>query len=180
MEHMELLEQARQAARRTLERHEIAALPVKVAKICREEGIKLITYKEGATVIRRLKWEAHTVGNSAFVVFGTRGSVIFFDDTTPREQQRMDVAHEIGHVVLDVLCIGLALAEEEAAADAFMEELLMPSWAVSPGMKPGELAALAKVSEEDARRRLMRARAERRKHSRKRSEGWHGRAAYVR
>ena len=88
---------SRDVAWQILSRHKIKELPVRVAKICKAEKIKLFTYEEGAELIRRLHLEAHTEnGNDAFTI----GRVIFYDDTTSRGRQRFSVAHELGHVLL--------------------------------------------------------------------------------
>lgn len=74
----------------------INSLPVDVVHISKKERINLFTYKQGAVLIKDLGLEENTVDNDAFSI----NSIIFYDDTKPRERQRFSIAHELGHIFL--------------------------------------------------------------------------------
>lgn len=133
-------------AARLLKENEVHSLPVGLSKLCKSEDVRIITYHEAAEALKKLDLEKHTVGNPAFALCLPDKQYIFFDDTVPIEEQRMNIAHELGH----------ALAERyaEELADTFAEELLMPSRLITPGMSAQELAKRAKVPLADAERRL--------------------------
>lgn len=87
---------SRDAAWKMLLKSKVSSLPVNVKKICKSEGIRLVSYSSGARVIHKLGLESNMVGNDAFSV----GKVIFYDDKTSIGRQRFSIAHELGHIVL--------------------------------------------------------------------------------
>lgn len=121
---------SRDAAWQMLIKNKITALPVSVAKICKSEKIRLLTYEEGRELIKAFELEEHTAGNDAFCL----GRTIFYDDTKPRTRQRFSVAHEIGHIILHSTVKATVFNREispndnpqEAEANVFASRLLAP------------------------------------------------------
>ena len=87
---------ARDAVWQILIKYKISSLPVSVGKICMAEGFRVISYKKGERLIRKLGIENTRNGNDAFTV----GGIIFYDDSKPITRQRFSVAHELGHILL--------------------------------------------------------------------------------
>ena len=134
-----------------LVKHGLTVLPIALQKLCSAEGVRLITYKEGAEAIKKLDLEKYTVGNPAF----SMRRVIFFDDTRLKEQQRMDVAYMLGFELFgDYLTEHYPKRTRHELLTAFADELLMPTWEITPIMDPLDLGVAAKVTSADAERRL--------------------------
>lgn len=72
------------------------SLPIDVVSICKKEKISLFTYNQSIDFIKDLNLEENTKDNDAFSI----NSMIFYDDTKPRERQRFSIAHELGHIFL--------------------------------------------------------------------------------
>lgn len=105
----------------------------------------------------------------------TAGCVrIAFDRALPREEQRLAIAHEIGHALLHAGHLGRPLrclrkCQLEVQAERFAEELLAPLWAVERGTprvrwrivslsKHFEIPEVLAARRLDAYRRVTRAR----------------------
>ncbi len=87
---------ARDLAWKILINNDIRALPVDVVSICKRERINLFTYSQSMNFIKSLGLEDNAKDNDAFSL----NSMIFYDDTKPRERQRFSIAHELGHILL--------------------------------------------------------------------------------
>lgn len=107
-------------------------LPIDVVAISRKEKISLFTYKQSEDFIKALGLEENTVDNDAFSI----NSMIFYDDTKPRERQRFSIAHELGHIFLHSETSGKATVYNreptpndnplETEANIFASRLLAP------------------------------------------------------
>ena len=111
---------SRDAAWRILIKNRVSSLPVSVEKICRGERVRLLSYKKGEKLIKKLGLEDNLAGNDAFSI----GRVIFYDDKKPIARQRFSIAHELGHIVLHGSLIDGDADEREA--DVFASRLLAP------------------------------------------------------
>lgn len=110
----------------------ISTLPVDVVSICRKEKITLFTYKQSMNLISNLALEDSIKDNDAFSI----NSMIFYDDTKPRERQRFSIAHELGHIFLHSETSGKATVYNrepspndnplEAEANIFASRILAP------------------------------------------------------
>ena len=87
---------SRDAAWKMLIKNRVSSLPVNIKKICKAEGIRLVTYEKGDKVIHSLGLESNMEGNDAFSI----GKIIFYSDKTSIGRQRFSIAHELGHIVL--------------------------------------------------------------------------------
>ena len=103
---------ARDAAWQILIKYKISSLPISIEKICKGEGIRLITYKKGAKVIQKLGMGDTIQENDAFSV----GGIVFYDDTKPITRQRFSIAHELGHILLHAVD-GATVFNREPAPD---------------------------------------------------------------
>ena len=112
---------SRDAAWQMLIKNKVSSLPVSVDKICRSEGLRLLSYAKGAKIIQKLKLEENAEGNDAF----SFGRMIFYDQTKSIERQRFSIAHELGHYVLDDGTDGDE-REREREADIFASRFLAP------------------------------------------------------
>lgn len=79
-------------------RNEVSSLPVDIYEICKREKINVFTYSNSQEFIRELQIEEELKVNDAFSI----GSIIFVDETKPRERQRFSVAHELGHILMHI------------------------------------------------------------------------------
>lgn len=126
------------------------AAPVNVAECARSLGLEVFSMPLGAGVSGVLLKDSQ---------YGTKsGFAIFVDSTEARVRQRFTAAHEIGHYVLHRDMIGDRLEEnyllrahglsnkQEAQANAFAADLLMPFDLIDAAIKSGikELEALAR------------------------------------
>ena len=160
----------------------IKRLPVDVASICQNEKISLFTYKQSEELIKSLGLEANTVENDAFSL----NSVIFYDDTKPRERQRFSIAHEIGHIFLHSKTSGKATVYNrepspndnpiENEANVFASRLLAPLSVLQflnlNSIK--EIAEVCDISFSAAKLRFSRLCEIRRRNSERRKEKNHG------
>ncbi len=76
--------------------HNITSLPVQVSRICKNLGIAIISYSDGAELIYQLHLEEHCKESDGFIF----QSCIFYNSECSVERQRFTVAHELGHILL--------------------------------------------------------------------------------
>ncbi len=110
----------------------VNSLPIDVVAICKKEKISLFTYNQSMDFIKALGLEDNAKDNDAFSL----NSMIFYDDTKPRERQRFSIAHELGHMFLHSETSGKATVYNrepqandnpiEAEANIFASRLLAP------------------------------------------------------
>ena len=144
---------SRDAAWQMLIKNKVSSLPVSVDKICRGEGLRLLSYSKGMELIEKLKLEENAKGNDAF----SFGRMIFYDQTKSIERQRFSIAHELGHYVLDD---GTDGDEREREADIFASRLLAPLCVlhyigVSSASEISELCKISRSAAEIRMRRLI-------------------------
>lgn len=121
---------SRDLAWTVLYRSRATSLPISVSEVCKRERIRLVSYRTGEDLIRRLGLEEHTEGNDAFSL----RRIVFYDDTKPRQRQRFSIAHEIGHILLHSPKSATVYNREpspsddplEAEANVFASRLLAP------------------------------------------------------
>ena len=109
-----------------------SSLPIDVTAICKKERISLFTYKQAEELIKDLGLDESIEDNDAFSI----NSMIFYDDTKPRERQRFSIAHELGHIFLHSESSGKATVYNrepspndnplETEANIFASRLLAP------------------------------------------------------
>ena len=150
---------ARTQAQNLLRDLDIQEIPVSMTKICRSCGI-------------RLMYASRFVINSCYMTDPYNGEVlIIVNEDLPLVQQRFNVAHELGHIVLKhhhrvwlepgkIWYMRSPIFEEEA--DAFASELLMPDSLLNSmcRLTPEGLADLCDVSIKKARARLNKGNSE--------------------
>lgn len=90
----------RDSAWRMFLKHRVRSLPVDVFRICRREGICVMSYREAAEcgLLDVLGGVADGKDGFALVIRGKK--LVFYDDACPIGRQRFTVAHELGHFVL--------------------------------------------------------------------------------
>lgn len=109
----------------------VAALPVRVAPLCRALGVGLCSYSQGYELLRRLRLGACLHDSDGFLLRLEGAPVIFYNQSRPLCRRRFTVAHELGHLALGHAALpGSRPAHgppAERAANAFAGELLAPS-----------------------------------------------------
>lgn len=139
---------ARDAAWQILIKNKISSLPISVEKICKAEGFRIITYRKGERLIRKLGIENTLLENDAFSV----GGIIFYDDSKPITRQRFSIAHEMGHMLLHDVDGATVFNREpspdddplEHEANIFASRLLAPL-CVLQGVGVGSAAEIAEI-----------------------------------
>lgn len=158
---------SRDAAWDVLIRHKVDALPVKISRICRAEGIIVSSYRDGAEVIRTLQLDESVRDNDGFAVKLFGKYYIFYDDTCSMQRQRFTVGHEYGHIVNgDVGEMPTKRNKEpseedneiESGANVVASRILAPACVLwSLGVHSAEeIAKLCDISEAAARWRMQR------------------------
>lgn len=153
---------SRDAAWQLLIKHKISSLPVNLSQICKAEHIKLFTYKEGKSFIRKLRLESNMIGNDAFSI----GRIIFYDDKSTIARQRFSIAHEMGHIFLHSSKKATVYNREqtpndnpiEAEANVFASRLLAPLCVLHylHVQNPEEIADICNISMASAQIRFKR------------------------
>ncbi|MBQ7333802.1 MAG: ImmA/IrrE family metallo-endopeptidase [Clostridia bacterium] len=158
------------------------SLPIDVASICRKEKISLFTYKQSIELIESLGLEESTQSNDAFSI----NSMIFYDDTKPRERQRFSIAHELGHIFLHSETSGKATVYNrepspcdnplETEANIFASRLLAPLCVLQflNLNSAKEISEFCGISYSAAKLRFTRLCEIRQRNSRRRKEKNHG------
>lgn len=142
-------------------KHGYGALPIKVSEICRREGIPLLSYDRGISVISALGLEEHCK-NDGFTVMATDKPIVFFNDRCSPQRQRFTIAHELGHLYLGHLSGGQYTtvnrepepgdAPEEREANVFAARLLAPAcvlWGLNV-RRAADIARLCEISRQSA------------------------------
>ena len=104
-------------------------MSVDLNKICKEYGIRPVSYRSGQQVIHNHNLEQLVSQTSGFCFFDGNQPVIFYDDSLPVIDVRFTVAHEMGHILLGHLSFRSDFREKlpdsaEREADAFAVQLL--------------------------------------------------------
>lgn len=138
---------SRDLAWRVLINENIRELPVKVVRLCKQMGIRVVIFTP----------ETDSDGFST-VVDGL--ATIFVSDQCSRERQRFTVAHELGHILLGHVGEYELVNREpsrgdnpiEQAANVFASRLLAPAcvlWALD-ARTPEQIAGLCQISRQSA------------------------------
>ena len=138
---------SRDLAWRVLINENVRELPVKVVRLCKQMGIRVITFTP----------ETDSDGFSTIV---DGQAQIFVSDRCSRERQRFTVAHELGHILLGHVGEYELVNREpspgdnpiEQAANVFASRLLAPAcvlWALD-ARTPEQIAALCQISHQSA------------------------------
>lgn len=147
----------RDCAWRMLIKHRVRSLPVDVRRICKREGIRVISYREAREAGLLALFEDAAVGNDGFSLVLRGQRLIFYDDALPIGRQRFTLGHELGHFVLgDVGSSPTARnrepsegdGEAEQLANMFAARLLSPAcvlWGLGV-RSPEEITALCGLS----------------------------------
>ena len=110
----------------------VAALPVRVAPLCRALGVGLCSYSQGYELLRRLRLGACLHDSDGFLFRLDAVPVIFYNQSRPVCRQRFTVAHELGHLALGHSgpllhrTAGRPDSPAERAANSFAADLLSP------------------------------------------------------
>ena len=100
---------------------------LRLKDLCRDEGIRLISYKRGAELIKTLALEDHARGNDAFCVPIPLSRIIFYNDEREPDTVRGNIAHELGHLLLPDVSDPENGELAELRADSFAFNLLFPA-----------------------------------------------------
>lgn len=95
-------QKARDAAWESLIKNNVTSLPVKISKICKNNGIILLPYSKADPIIRLGGMWGDRINNDGFSTIlsssGKNISCIFYDDLECSQQrQRFTIGHELGH-----------------------------------------------------------------------------------
>lgn len=160
-------------------RNGISSLPVDVYEICKRERINVFNYSTSSEFMRELQIDASLESSDAFSI----GSIIFVDDTKPRERQRFSVAHELGHILLHIPERQRIFYREtasqdpvESEANMFASRLLAPLCVLqfADVGSAREIAELCDISYTAAKIRYSRLCEIRKRNSVRRAEKNHG------
>ena len=138
---------SRDLAWRVLINENVRELPVKVVRLCKQMGIRVIAFTP----------ETDSDGFSTIV---DGQAQIFVSDRCSRERQRFTVAHELGHILLGHVGEYALVNREpsrgdnpiEQAANVFASRLLAPAcvlWALD-ARTPEQISALCQISRQSA------------------------------
>lgn len=138
---------SRDLAWRVLINENVRELPVKVVRLCKQMGIRVVYFTP----------ETDSDGFSTIV---DGQAQIFVSDRCSRERQRFTVAHELGHILLGHVGEYELVNREpsrgdgpvEQAANVFASRLLAPAcvlWALD-ARTPEQISALCQISHQSA------------------------------
>ena len=138
---------SRDLAWRVLINENVRELPVKVVRLCKQMGIRVIAFTP----------ETDSDGFSTIV---DGQAQIFVSDQCSQERQRFTVAHELGHILLGHVGEYALVNREpsrgdnpiEQAANVFASRLLAPAcvlWALD-ARTPEQISALCQISHQSA------------------------------
>lgn len=127
----------RDAAWKVLLDCHIDRLPVDLNAVCKNLGVRVLSYAESARVIEQAHLY-HAVRNTNGLAFCLGGTpVILFNETLELPEVMFTVAHELGHLILGHVAPGATTAghqgpmwqasPEETAANRFAARLLVPA-----------------------------------------------------
>lgn len=153
---------ARDAAWKTLIECRISSLPVRPSEICRHYRWVLADYIAGKRSIDLLGLSELKQKTDGFCTVTENHTYIFYDSSLPVGRQRFTVAHEIGHLVLGHVGLGMATIEnreptgtereEERQANQFAARLLAPACVLHEigATQPDEIQSLCGLSKQAA------------------------------
>lgn len=138
---------SRDLAWRVLINEGVRELPVKVVRLCKQMGIRVVYFTP----------ETDSDGFSTIV---DGQATVFVSDRCSRERQRFTVAHELGHILLGHVGEYELVNREpsrgdnpiEQAANVFASRLLAPAcvlWALD-ARTPEQIAELCQISRQSA------------------------------
>ena len=159
----------RDSAWRSLLKHRVRSLPVDVFRICRREGIRVVSYREAREAGLFVVLEDAAAGNDGFALILRGKKVIFYDEALPVGRQRFTLAHELGHFVLGDAGAKPTVqnvepsegdSEAEKLANMFAARLLSPAcvlWGlrVLSAKEIAEICGLSRAAAEWRFRRLL-------------------------
>lgn len=73
-------QQARDAAWKILLQEKIMELPVKITALCKNLGIRVVSYQKGWSVIRQLNLLQHADRTDGFTIYIKKTMIIFYDN----------------------------------------------------------------------------------------------------
>lgn len=109
-------------------KNNVCSLPVKVSEICKNEGIRIISYTDAKKFIIENNLQSQCTDNDGFCI----QDIIFYNDKCSIGRQRFSVAHELGHIKLGVTSAKNTEPQEndnedEFSANIFASRLLAPA-----------------------------------------------------
>ena len=93
-------QQARDLSWEVLTQNNVCELPVKIAPICRNYGIRVRSYQDSADVLGKLNLMDMIDRTDGFLAYISGEPVIFYDQSCVPGRQRFTIAHELGHYLL--------------------------------------------------------------------------------
>lgn len=138
----------------------IRELPVQVSRICKNLGIPIISYSNGANLIRQMNLDKLCDESDGF----TFSNSIFYNSNCSVARQRFTVSHELGHILLHD---GQGFYNREPnphdnpieqEANVFASRLLAPAcvlWGLKI-RKPEQIAEVCNISIASAKFRMER------------------------
>lgn len=116
-------QQARNLSWEVLIRNNVCELPVKIAPICRNYGIRVRSYQDSVDVLGKLNLMDMMDRTDGFLTYISGEPVIFYDQRCVPGRQRFTIAHELGHYLLGHVMPGqvTAINREPAPGDSPQE-----------------------------------------------------------
>lgn len=143
-------------------------LPVDVLQVCKQLGIRVVSYEDGKPIIERHKLQRFAKRTDGFTLVLYDQPVIFFDAKCTKQRARFTIAHELGHIVLNHVEWNRPTVinrepgphdnPKETAANQFAARLLAPAcvlWALDVHTPEG-IAQLCDISMPAAQFRAQR------------------------
>ena len=91
---------ARDASWRILLNCKVKRLPVNINAVCRKLGIRVLSYRDGSSMIERVNLEQVMRSTDGMTFYARETPIILFDEKKPVTRAKFTVAHEVGHIVL--------------------------------------------------------------------------------
>lgn len=153
-------EESRDTAWRILIKYQVSSLPIKISEICKGEGLHILSYAKGHSIIEEYALQENCAQNDGFLFRG----IIFYNEKCNIGRQRFTVAHELGHVVRGHT--GILINREpnpkdnpiEQEANVFASRILSPAcvmWGLGVTCAE-EIEELCDISKLSARFRMER------------------------
>lgn len=116
-------QKARDLSWEVLIRNNVRELPVKIAPICRNYGIRVRSYQDSTDVLEKLNLMDMMDRTDGFLTYISGKPVIFYDQRCVPGRQRFTIAHELGHYLLGHVQPGqvTAINREPAPGDSPQE-----------------------------------------------------------
>lgn len=87
-------------------------------RICKDNGITLLSYKDGKRVIAELGLEEQARISAGFAVHTEELNFIFYDSKLSFWEKKQVIAHEMGHVFMGHFAPSIKLSTERLEAEA--------------------------------------------------------------